>query len=232
MKNSNPIDRFEQELRRMIGRSAKSAEYEERIQEISGHFSDLYHEGMSQGLSEKDAERAARQRLGTPSQIASQMLVSPDRTIKGLRLQRFACYGYIGGVLANQAIPYCLVRHWQGIPLTVFAIISIAFCLCQGPIFGVGVMLAGRVSWKPALAIWPSAIVILATSTFLMTPLYESYRPGGVGKVLLSPNFYWTYALESSTRLMVFFVSLAVIAFIVARIGLLGRRWFRLERSR
>lgn len=216
----------------MIGRSAKSAEYEERIQEISGHFADLYHEGMSQGLSEKDAERVARQRLGTPSLVASQMLASPDRTIKGLRLQRFAFYGFVGAMLVMQVITYCALRQWQGMPLTVFTIISIAFCLCQGPIFGVGVMLAGRVSWKPALAIWPSAIVILATSTFLMTPLYESYRPGGVGKVLLSPNFYWTYAFETSTRLMVFFVSLAVIAFIVARIGLLGRRWFRLERSR
>lgn len=232
MKMTNPIDRFEQELRAIICRTAKTTEYEERIQEICGHFADIYHEGMGQGLSGKDAERAARQRLGTPSHVASQMLANPDQMVRGLRLQRFACYGYIGGALANQAIPYCLMKNWQGIPLTVFAIISIAFCLCQGPVFGVGVMLAGRVSWKPALTIWPSVIAILATTTFLMTPLYASYRPGGVGQVILSPRFYLTYALKNSTGLMVYFVGLAVIAFIVARIGLNGRRWFRLERSR
>ncbi len=231
---TNPIDRFEQELRAIVGRTAKTTEYEERIQEICGHFADVFHEAMSQGMTEMNAEQVARGRLGTPSHIALQMLANPGRISKGLKMQRIALWGYIGAMFASQILTYCALNHWLGIPLMAFAILSIAIFFYLGLMLGIGVMLAGRLLWKTALVIWPISMGIIAACTYVMMPLYMTYRPvgAGTGHLFLSPQFYIFYAFDSSTRMIVIFGALATIAFLIARIWTLRLRWFRLERSR
>ncbi len=162
------VTHFESDLRQVVRRGSKSPEFENPIQEITGHYSDLFEESIAQGASEQDADRSARERIGSLGQIALQILNNASRQTRGLRIQKALFWVPMAAVLyfiGSQSMLAYGLFHWTlagFVPLTWLAIAS-------GLVYGYGIVLARRLLWKPV------TIACLLTACLLF-PFYNQQR--------------------------------------------------------
>lgn len=147
----NAVISFRDELQKVVRRATKSKEFNASIDEMTSHFSDVFEEEFSKSNDEKIAETNARTRFGNVYTIALQILSTPGRITKGIRIQTLAV---VLPTLA--AIVYCAHAFSYASPVFEFiqkyltqpVLYLYAFA---GLAFGYGVMMAKKVAWKPLL---------------------------------------------------------------------------------
>lgn len=149
----NPVAQFEYDLTRIVGRATRSTEYRSAIKEFSSHFADIFEEEIALGLDNADAERKARSRMGNLYAIAFQIVNTPERAKKGIRIQwialavylsMVACY--LGAVMATDA------SWWLEILPRIVQMTELLFLLA-GLALGYGILLAKKLLWKPLLLV-------------------------------------------------------------------------------
>ena len=145
------INRFESDLRKAVRRGSKSSEFDEQIQEVISHFSDLYLHQLELGKHQDKAEELARSTLGSLPRVAHQILNNSSRRGRGVCIQKSMFW-----VPAVAALLF-IGLQWHSVPLishlffTFEKVLGIAFVVC-GLRFGYGIHLARKLIWKHLLA--------------------------------------------------------------------------------
>jgi hypothetical protein len=234
MNQMNAVEKFEHEVRTVVRRGSKSIEFESPIKEVSTHFADLIQEELENGVSTQEATELAKKRLGSPLTVGMQILNSPSRISRGIRMQKFALIALSFLAIHFVALTYFGLKGMQGTALTVFGYSFFGIFLAAAISFGLGTVLSKRVVWKPLLAIIPASIVLFGLTEMALMPLFVTYldQPGMQAyKKTFEPLTLLSaldYGFQVSLRLIGFFVVIALITFMTGRIWLTRLSWFRL----
>ena len=160
--------------------------------EIRDHVTDAIEDGLRQGLSRDDAERAAVARVGDPATIARQLAANGYVTRDRPGYRRGSLPQPVAvalSVLAGLAIAYVDSRpHWDDAGITAFSMLGTALILGA---------LAPRRPWLIALGVgvWiplhavarsgsPAALVMLVVLAF---PLAGAYG-GAAARRIMAPS--------------------------------------------
>ena len=159
----NAVEQFKEDIRQVVRRGSRSSEFEDSVSEIGSHFSDLIEEELGKGSSQEVAERKARKRMGSRYKIAFQIVNSPDRKKKALRLQ--ACMFVLFAAFIPVVVRFLmgtdtLFLSHQGNFNNTFT----ALLLGSGLVVGLGISIAKRIAW-PTLAV---AVTVSVIGTGLM----------------------------------------------------------------
>ena len=233
----NVIDQFEHEVRTVVRRGSKSVEFESPIKEVAAHFADLIQEQLSAGATRSEAETIAKKRIGLPLNIGLQILNTPSRVSKGLRLQKIAIIGMVLMAFEYEVIEYCALRHWQGLALSAFAYACFALYVYVVIQFGRGMIMAKKVLWLPIVAAIPTSILIFGIGHELLSPLVEQYNQNvfRFRPVELVPDNSIMRTLSVGVmfaeRLFGFFSIIALFSFAIGRMWLTRLSWFQLTRG-
>ena len=230
----NPIAKFESEVREVVRSGSRSNEFEDSIKEISSHFLDLVQEELSKGSSQEIAEQTALERLGTPKSIGRQILNSPSRQTRGLRLQKLGLAGLWISAIQFLVMEYCALRGWHGPLLSTFGYSFFVLFIASALAFGFGAGLIKKVLWMPLIASFPGSILLFATARMALNPVYEAYAgqfPTPYHKLTPAPltaSTVFDYGLQYTERLIGAFIVFAAVSFLISRMWLIRLSWFRL----
>jgi hypothetical protein len=146
------VESFQEDLHKVIRRATKSKAYNAPIDEVADHFSDLFEEELAKAFDENVAEKNARTRIGSVYAIAFQILSTPERVTKGMRVQIVAlAFPFLA------AIVYCAHAFSYASPVFEFIQRNLTQPIVYGYVFaglafGYAVMMARKVAWKPFVA--------------------------------------------------------------------------------
>ncbi len=232
--NTNAVEKFEHEVRTVVRRGSKSSELESPIKEVSTHFADLIQEERGKGASYEEAEALAKNRLGSSLTVGMQILNTPSRISRGIRMQKFALAALSYLAIHFVAIRYFGLKGWEGPALSIFGFSFFGIFLAAAISFGLGAVLSKRIVWKPLLVLLPVSIVLFGLAEMALMPLFITYfdQPGmHAYKLTFKPLTLLSslaYGLQVSERLIGFFLAIALMTFMIGRIWLTRLSWFRL----
>ncbi len=153
----NPVNRFRVDLATAVRRLSRSQTHETAIDEMVSHFDGLYQEECSTEPNETLAEKKARKRMGSIYKIAFQIVNSPDRMKKALRVQAYMFV--IFAAFIPVFIRYLMGANTLFLSHTGSINTLTALLLGSGLVAGLGISVAKRIAW-PTLAIAVSVSVI------------------------------------------------------------------------
>ena len=169
----------------MVRRASRS-NFESQIKEFSSHFADIYEDERAKGADETIAAKKARRRIGSVYSIAFQIINSPERAQKGVRIQQVSLLAFL--VLIGA---YLFATLWsdqpswiQNLPMVVAIIKSLFFI--AGISLGYGILLSKKILWKPLIV---STLVI--------------FVGGGFGIVAGSQPFRYFHMTKSEAKALV-----------------------------
>ena len=139
---------FEQSLRSAVRRLARG-NFEDSIREVIEHHHDLMQEELSIGKSEADAKIMASQRIGLIGDIAREIVKSPIRVNRGLKLQWFGGMLWILAPFISAAF-YLLLRSLH-VTLSPVILATTNLIVLSGIIAGLGFFRSQRLSKVPIL---------------------------------------------------------------------------------
>lgn len=157
---ADPVIQFENEVRTIVRRGSKSEEFESPIKELVGHYADIFQAQVDHGVPSIEADKIARKQIGSMGQIATQILNCASRKAKGLQIQRLLYW-----VPAVAALLF-IGTQWQSnstishLFYLLLKPLTLLFILC-GLGFGYGLFLSKKLLWKPIVATYLLASVIL-----------------------------------------------------------------------
>ena len=157
----SPVDRFRVDLTSVVRRLSRAQSNETAIDEMVSHFDGLFQEECLAEQNEKLAEKNARKRMGSIYKIAFQIVNSPDRAKKGLRLQACMFVLYVLIIPVFICLMMGLYSRLLNGPINpLYAIAVLLFV--SGFVAGLGISIAKRIAWKP-LAIFVVTGLVLTS---------------------------------------------------------------------
>jgi hypothetical protein len=227
------VKSFELEVRSAVRRGSKSKEFEDSIREVVGHYSDLLQEGLGKGLSLELAVKAANERIGDAKTIGRQILNSPTRLARGLRFQKLGLIGLWVSAIQFLCLEYGALSGWQGLVLSTFGYSFLVLLIVSALSFGLGAGHIKKVLWIPLVASFPGSMLLFAVVRMTLNPIYETYfKQYSPGSIKLTPEPFsfsmaLDYGLQYNERLIGSFVVFATFSFLISRIWLMQKSWFR-----
>jgi len=154
------VKSFELDVRAAVRRGSKSNEFEDSIKEVVGHYSDLFQDQLDQSETLEVVDQNARKRIGSLGQIAIQILNCASQKAKGLKRQQMLFW-------VPALAPLLFIgAQWQGnlaVSHFFWAMdkpLIMIFIVC-GLAFGQGVFMAKKLTWKPLIAAYFLASILL-----------------------------------------------------------------------
>lgn len=141
------VSPYELRIRRRLGFRTWFGQFDEDIQEVSGHYDDLIAEAKGKGMSDVEAAKYAEQLLGDPKVVAGEIAKNRPK-MRGFQLQWFAVILFTFFSISpffTTMYGYQVGSNWERF-VNIWATMSEFMLFLTGGLFALGIVKAKRLS--------------------------------------------------------------------------------------